>query len=397
MRRDFLWGGSKAASKMCWVAWDDIMAPRDLGGVGIHALRDTNIAMLAKWWWRFKEDRNGLWRKVIWGFHNNSSAWSSVPGRLALPGIWKQVAKIIHDLSTLNINLPDLFRGIPGNGSDISFWHDCWVLDVPLEQKFPVLYALESNRHVCIADRISVQSGSVVLHFNWRRQFNSAEEFSESGELMRVLNSVSLHTGPDRWAWAIDATGSFSVKSLRGLMQKKGYSGTGQRFAWNNWALLKLNFLPWRVFLGRLPTLVALRNRNVQVPSVNCPICGNDEETIEHLFIACPFAQQLWDVVSRWVKISALFLLERSDLIYFHSHVRGSGRWKKVIYLVMQAVVWCTWRARNDLVFNRKQPRIGSVIDDIKSLSFLWFKSRARMVSLTWEQWCGFNANCMGC
>ncbi|MFS7961754.1 hypothetical protein Hanom_Chr08g00718821 [Helianthus anomalus] len=149
---------------MCWVAWDDIMAPRDLGGVGIHALRETNTAMLAKWWWRFKEDRNGLWRKVIWGFHNNSRTWSFIPGKLSLPGIWKQVAKLNHDLSILNINLPGLFRGLPGNGSDISFWHDRWVLDVPLEQKFPALYALESSRHVCIADRISVENGFVG---NW--------------------------------------------------------------------------------------------------------------------------------------------------------------------------------------------------------------------------------------
>ncbi|KAF5804783.1 putative RNA-directed DNA polymerase [Helianthus annuus] len=50
LRRDFLWGGTTEVSKMCWVAWDDVMAPKDLGGVGIHALRDTNIAMLAKWW-----------------------------------------------------------------------------------------------------------------------------------------------------------------------------------------------------------------------------------------------------------------------------------------------------------------------------------------------------------
>ncbi|MFS7961753.1 hypothetical protein Hanom_Chr08g00718811 [Helianthus anomalus] len=91
-----------------------------------------------------------------------------------------------------------------------------------------------------------------------------------------------------------------------------------------------------------------------------------------------------------------MFLLERSDLVYLHSNVRGSDRWKKAIYLVMQAVVWCTWRARNELVFNQKQPRIGRVIEEIKAISFLWFKNRARMVALTWEQWCGFSANCMG-
>ncbi|KAJ0524125.1 putative reverse transcriptase zinc-binding domain-containing protein [Helianthus annuus] len=298
---------------MCWVAWDDVMAPKDLGGVGIHAPRDTNIAMLAKWWWRFKKDQNGLWRKVVWGFHNSSRAWNFVPLKLSVPGIWKQVAKLQHELTTININLSDLFRGVPGDGLGLSFWHDCWLLEAPLKEKFPALFALECSKNVCIADRVRVENGATILSFQWRRQFSSVVEFKESGEITTLLNSVSLSSDPDCWSWKLEDTGAFSVKSLRRLMQETRYSGRSQRFLWNSWSPIKVNFLLWRVILDKLPTLMALRNRNVNVPNTLCPICRNGDESIDHLFISCSFAQRIWEEVSKWVRVNSIFLLERTD------------------------------------------------------------------------------------
>ncbi|KAF5810352.1 hypothetical protein HanXRQr2_Chr04g0168381 [Helianthus annuus] len=36
-------------------------------------------------------------------------------------------------------------------------------------------------------------------------------------------------------------------------------------------------------------------------------------------------------------------------------HARGSHRWKKLGYRIVQTTIWCIWRGRNEVVFNRKQ------------------------------------------
>ncbi|KAJ0445701.1 putative RNA-directed DNA polymerase [Helianthus annuus] len=57
IRRVFFWSGSEEKAKMNWVAWDRTIAPVDFGGLGFGSLKDANLVMLAKWWWRFKSEK----------------------------------------------------------------------------------------------------------------------------------------------------------------------------------------------------------------------------------------------------------------------------------------------------------------------------------------------------
>ncbi|KAJ0865587.1 hypothetical protein HanRHA438_Chr12g0542101 [Helianthus annuus] len=72
IRRIFFWGVSEENDKMSWVAWDNIRRPVDQGGIGAGSLKDANLAMLAKWWWRFKTNQCALWRKLVWSIHSGS-------------------------------------------------------------------------------------------------------------------------------------------------------------------------------------------------------------------------------------------------------------------------------------------------------------------------------------
>lgn len=65
LRRLFFWGGSKEKAKISWVAWEKVAAPIEYGGLGLGCLRGANASLLAKWWWRFKNERGKLWWKVI--------------------------------------------------------------------------------------------------------------------------------------------------------------------------------------------------------------------------------------------------------------------------------------------------------------------------------------------
>lgn len=44
-------GGAEKAA-VHWVSWDRLKAPKDVGGAGLGSLRNLNLALLAKWWWK---------------------------------------------------------------------------------------------------------------------------------------------------------------------------------------------------------------------------------------------------------------------------------------------------------------------------------------------------------
>lgn len=47
------------------VRWDKISAPLQSEGLAIRNLRRFNEELLGKWWWRFGNDQDVLWRRVI--------------------------------------------------------------------------------------------------------------------------------------------------------------------------------------------------------------------------------------------------------------------------------------------------------------------------------------------
>jgi hypothetical protein len=38
---------------------------RESGGLGVQRVREFNVSLLGKWWWRMREGKEGLWFKVL--------------------------------------------------------------------------------------------------------------------------------------------------------------------------------------------------------------------------------------------------------------------------------------------------------------------------------------------
>ncbi|KAJ0586631.1 putative reverse transcriptase zinc-binding domain-containing protein [Helianthus annuus] len=187
--------------------------------------------------------------------------------------------------------------------------------------------------------------------------------------------------------------GIFSVKSLKCTLQTARFSNLGNDFIWNNWNPIKVNFLAWRVSIDRLPTLAALAHRNVISGQITCKLCDLHEEDVEHLFVSCEMAQQVWNFVSQWCKISSIYAFRVKDLLGWHKHVRGTEKWRKLVYAIVQVSIWVIWRCRNDLVFNGKQVNLDHMTSEIKHLSFVWVGNRSSLKEISWEEWCNFNVS----
>ncbi|MFS7913188.1 hypothetical protein Hanom_Chr02g00138881 [Helianthus anomalus] len=68
---------------------------------------------------------------------------------------------------------------------------------------------------------------------------------------------------------------------------------------------------------------------------------------------------------------------------------------KVTVYGVFVMTCWRLWKARNDKIFRGVEVNVHQVVADIKTLGFLWFRSRFKDASVNWKSWCKFNLDLM--
>ncbi|GKB68686.1 RNA-directed DNA polymerase, eukaryota, reverse transcriptase zinc-binding domain protein [Tanacetum coccineum] len=68
---------------------------------------------------------------------------------------------------------------------------------------------------------------------------------------------------------------------------------------WNRAIPIKANVFLWRLALNKLPSRVNLEKKGIDVDSLLCPICNDDVETVNHIFLSCDMAKDLCALLAR--------------------------------------------------------------------------------------------------
>ena len=103
----------------------------------------------------------------------------------------------------------------------------------------------------------------------------------------------------------------------------------------------------WFLYRKEILTKDNLAKRNWN----GCTKCcfRDQEETIHHLFISCPFARMVWRVVFMALNIHP----PTSVANLFGNWLRGVDKKEKVqIRVGVCAMLWAIWNTRNDVIFN---------------------------------------------
>lgn len=106
----------------------------------------------------------------------------------------------------------------------------------------------------------------------------------------------------DSWFWAHELNGIYTVKSAYKLAQNllrpwdENNNGCIWKSLWRVKVPAKFKTFLWRALANCLPTLSNLQTKRIHV-SVTCPLCGLEEETIDHCLIHCIFARTCWNIV----------------------------------------------------------------------------------------------------
>ncbi|PWA93498.1 RNA-directed DNA polymerase, eukaryota [Artemisia annua] len=286
-----------------------------------------------------------------------------------------------------------MFKGIVGDGADISFWLDPWASDLPLKELVPGLFALEKFKKCKVKDRVVNSEGRYLISWKWKRRLNGLEEQAQLDFLNRVVTEYELELSgrADRWFWLGNEDGKFSVAEVKKYLRSGIEVSCNFVLKWCKWVPSKCNVFAWRAALGGIPTSVSLRNRHVLVEDLSCQFCSNGDESIEHIFTSCIVAAVLWQGISQWCKISNIFAFSFGDILELYNFVGLKGIAKEVFQGIVLIGCWSLWKARNELRFSNKLVRASDILSEVKAVGYLWFTNRGRIKSLSWENWCKFN------
>ncbi|KAM0018703.1 putative RNA-directed DNA polymerase [Helianthus debilis subsp. tardiflorus] len=383
----FLWSGNENVNKINWVAWDRVTLPVKNGGLGIHKLMVVNDTLLLKWGWRYRVETCSLWRRMIDECHRSRVVWSALPCNKYISSPWKTIVKLTEAKMVHGKNFNSFITACAGNGRTIQFWCDCWTGQEAFKDKWPAIFSLEKYKRCSVSDRIKQVGGVETMCWNWSRTPNSAEELQQLQELMMTLSSTRLEECRDRWKWDNNAAEGFSVAAIKKTIRVISAVGN-YKFFWVSWVPLKCNIFAWRSEFNRIPTRVELDKRGVNIGSLECVLCGEANESVNHLFTGCTMVHQVWHAIANWCNIPPVFVFEVKDCLELFKYFSGDKTRKRIFQGIIIVTLWCIWTSRNDRFFNRKHIKARDIVANVKSKSFFWLKHRSRMKSIIWIDWC---------
>ncbi|GJT78985.1 RNA-directed DNA polymerase, eukaryota, reverse transcriptase zinc-binding domain protein [Tanacetum coccineum] len=359
IRCHFFNGIELNSKKSIWVKWSNVLSSKEKGGLGVSSLYALNRALMFKWVWRFTTQKGSLWASVIKAIHGVDGKIGS-GSKNGHKSIWRVIVQEMEAFKAQGIDLFSCMQKKLGNGADTSFWDDVWRGDTTLKQRFHRLYALELNKKIDVASKLSQES----LINSFRRCPRSGVEQTQMMDLMAYIEGVVLGVASDRWYWSLDGSGEFTVASVRKVIDDIRLPVVATQTRWIKAVPIKVNVHAWKVSLDCLPTRLNLSRRGIDIPSILCPICDRVTESSRHLFFECHFAKDIFRKICRWWNVDFLDVNSFDEWTSWIDNLRMPSKHKRLLQGACFGSWWFIWSFRNKCVFGADSPSKATIFDD---------------------------------
>ena len=121
------------------VKWNTVCLSKANGGLGIGRVAVKNKALLAKWAWRFGNEKDSLWKKVIiagYGLKESDIFWRGSNKRSA-SHFARAVASIFSQGSKSASIMKEKLRAVIGMWDSVNFWDILCGGSNTLRESFP--------------------------------------------------------------------------------------------------------------------------------------------------------------------------------------------------------------------------------------------------------------------
>lgn len=191
----------------------------------------------------------------------------------------------------------------------------------------------------------------------------------------RIVKVAGNGNSPYTLVWKGSPSGSFSIKSAWDSLRPRAASVFWHKLVWHRKAIPRHAFILWLATLGRLPTKDVLSKHGMSV-DLTCILCGQEEESLNHLFFSCSFSSSIWISLCGKCNIPSVAMNWEDTLRWMAQTFRGNSLSSLTARLMFAAVVYGIWRERNSRLFQGRALDVANVCYEI----LFWI--RAKMNSL---------------
>ncbi|XP_018473790.2 uncharacterized protein LOC108845015 [Raphanus sativus] len=329
----FLWSGSPHQSHKAKVAWEDLCCPKEEGGLGIRKLRDSSKVFALSLIWRIVSRTSSLWVSWIQQYLLRQNYFWDVREDGKGSWIWRKLLKLrplAYQFIRIQVN----------DGCTAFFWFDNWLQTgklIDITGAVGTCYlGIPRNAKVCDA----------VLQARWNVRGHRSRHFSELHARIQREPVPDDEQGHDVTLWKHaedDYKPWFSSKRTWEQIREHKASVTWSKTVWFAQGVPRFSFMVWLVVKNRLAIGDRMRAWGLQQ---SCVLCGERDETRDHLFFACPYSFTVWNNLAGrlsgfrtdpdW-EITLQFLTSNS-LQYLD---------KILLKLVFQTSIYHIWQERN--------------------------------------------------
>ncbi|KAK2659187.1 hypothetical protein Ddye_005720 [Dipteronia dyeriana] len=112
--------------------------------------------------------------------------------------------------------------------------------------------------------------------------------------------------------------------------------------------------------------------------NMDCKLCNNDKESMNHVFLHCIWTWKLWTTSMNWWN---MVFCSNGDIKGWWENWVGmvpSTKYLRAWKVTFYAVVWTVWESRNQDVFSDKETNVWKAIDMVKFRVAWWFKHHSK-------------------
>ena len=204
--------------------------------------------------------------------------------------------------------------------------------------QFHELLSFSKDKFIIVQNFLSVDDMSDHFHF-----LLSNEAFDQFKQLASSLDSLYLQPGKDIWSYiwgSPEFTSSLTYAQLLGTRQVSPvYS-----WLWKSSCQPKREVFCWLLLKHRLSTRKLLKRKNMFLESYSCVLYHQSaEESLQHLFFHCHFAQSCWNLLGMANLIQNDTI---ATLSLFEAHLQTP-----IFMEIVISMLWAIRTQRNDCIF----------------------------------------------
>lgn len=263
-----------------------------------------------------------------------------------------------------------------GDGTSVQIWKDTWIPNMhrPPDSHFSSFNMKTVNQ---LIDQDSKSWNSDILN-----------ALFDEDTVKRITDIRIPIAGKDKLRWEPSSNGMFTIKSAYNAILNENLATKPTKnnldICWKSFWRYKLppriQYFIWKFLHGCITTKHRLA-RFTKHKDSRCAICSGNPETIQHLFFDCHHVRHIWDSVDSILST----ILQGLDLQNWISgfFLKANNGMPKDFSLYESAsfILWLTWKARCDTVFENKPFNSNIVINNIVRQIEDWKRAKSMQTS----------------